>query len=409
MKNTLVLNRGVSLVEALVAMAVMAFGMLALVGVQATMRMNNDLSKQRTEATRIATEEIERLRGFLIRDADVNAPGTSWAEIDSRTLDAYTPPGGIGNATYQVTRTVKTDPATVGLRKVVSVVVRWTDRTGGEQSVTLDSVIAGYEPVLAGVLIAPAAPSAANLLGGRHTTIPPAAVDQGDGTSKFTPPGSRGTYWIFNNLTGVITSRCTSSSCESIQGLLLAGTVWFDLKSNPSSESPRGYALPLDESQPLFFEANQKTKTNVVIERNQQTQAPECFASVPHSPDRTVLNIPYFCLVYPTNIETGYGGKFDVKIASQYPDGSDLPNDRKPSDYTVCRYTTDTSDFTVNIKHPKTYCMELPKTSTTGAPCSGLPVNTNLVNQNFLVVASSNCPGASDSTSLVNYNTIKHQ
>ena len=57
--------RGVSLVEALVALAVMSIGMLALVGVQSTMRLNSDLAKQRTEATRIASEEIERMRSFI--------------------------------------------------------------------------------------------------------------------------------------------------------------------------------------------------------------------------------------------------------------------------------------------------------------------------------------------------------
>lgn len=86
--------RGVSLVEALVAMAVMSIGMLALVGVQSTLRMNGDLARQRTEATRIASEEIERVRSFTSLAAVPGAPGMSYDEIDSRTVDNYQLPDG---------------------------------------------------------------------------------------------------------------------------------------------------------------------------------------------------------------------------------------------------------------------------------------------------------------------------
>jgi Tfp pilus assembly protein PilV len=59
------LVRGVSLVEALVSLAVMSFGMLGVVGVQATLRYNAEVSKQRSEAVRIGQEEMESLRSFV--------------------------------------------------------------------------------------------------------------------------------------------------------------------------------------------------------------------------------------------------------------------------------------------------------------------------------------------------------
>ena len=99
--------RGISLVEALVALAIMSIGMLALVGVQSAMRLNSDLAKQRTEATRIASEEIERVRNFISVAAVPGSPGVSYDEIADRTLDGYQPPGGIGNTTYEVRRTVE--------------------------------------------------------------------------------------------------------------------------------------------------------------------------------------------------------------------------------------------------------------------------------------------------------------
>ena len=168
---------GVSLIEALVALAVMAFGMLSLVGVQATLRLNGDLAKQRTEATRIATEDIEGLRLFTALNPVNGQPGVSWDEIASRIVASYVPPGNIGNTSYQVVRTVNTVAGT--LRKVVSVQVNWIDRTGVAQSVTVDTVIAGIDPVLSGVLASKRS-SVNNQVGGRNATIPVEAVNFGD-------------------------------------------------------------------------------------------------------------------------------------------------------------------------------------------------------------------------------------
>ncbi len=72
-------QRGVSLVEALVALAVMAFGMMAIVGVQSTMRQNADIAKQRSEAVRIAQEAIERWRAYSV--LDTTAGRTAYADI----------------------------------------------------------------------------------------------------------------------------------------------------------------------------------------------------------------------------------------------------------------------------------------------------------------------------------------
>ena len=52
-------SRGVSLIEALVALAVMAFGLLGVVGMQSTLRVNADVSRQRAEAVRMAQEKME--------------------------------------------------------------------------------------------------------------------------------------------------------------------------------------------------------------------------------------------------------------------------------------------------------------------------------------------------------------
>ena len=73
--------RGVSLVEAMVALAVMAFGMLAVVGIQATMRLNADIAKQRSEATRIGQEMLETQRAFTVIDSA--AGQRAWSDINT--------------------------------------------------------------------------------------------------------------------------------------------------------------------------------------------------------------------------------------------------------------------------------------------------------------------------------------
>ena len=72
-------QRGLSLVEALVALAVMAFGMMAYVGIHSGLRLNGDVAKQRAEAVRLAQEAIERWRAFSLMSTD---PGeTDYADI----------------------------------------------------------------------------------------------------------------------------------------------------------------------------------------------------------------------------------------------------------------------------------------------------------------------------------------
>ena len=57
-------SAGITLIEALIALLVLSLGMLALVQVQSTLRYNSDVAKQRSEAVRIAQENMESLRAY---------------------------------------------------------------------------------------------------------------------------------------------------------------------------------------------------------------------------------------------------------------------------------------------------------------------------------------------------------
>lgn len=226
-------QRGVTLIEALIAMAVMAFGMLALVGVQTTLRVNADLAKQRTEATRLAEQELETLRRFVSITEFDNAQLTPAAQI------AVMPET---NTSYTVTRQMVAQAD--GLQRTVKVTVSWVDRHGTDRNVVLRDVIARAAPVLSGLVSSVRKLTVAGQRSNRHPTIPSRAGDLGNQSSGFKPSEGGTVAWVFNNATGAISSICTVvastssnslttgdlSGCIATNAQLLAGYVRFNLR-----------------------------------------------------------------------------------------------------------------------------------------------------------------------------------
>lgn len=210
-------SRGVSLVEALVALAAMAIGMLGIVGMQATLRGNSDLAKQRAEAVRFAQEAVEEWRAITAMAATPNR--LAYAQITTTAAEEITGT----NATYSLTRTVAAMDGRDGIpeldtlprAKSLRVTVRWNDRTGEAQSVSLSTAIAGVMPELAATLAVPPDGDPVRQPFGRHRGIPVTAKDLGDGTSALKPPGAPGDVaWRFDNVSGVIT-LCTTSAAST--------------------------------------------------------------------------------------------------------------------------------------------------------------------------------------------------
>jgi type II secretory pathway pseudopilin PulG len=192
--------RGISLLEALVAMGVMAFGILGVMGMQLTLRSNADMAKQRSQATRIAQERLEQWRSFSV--LATTSGHLAYADVDSPTAATVTPLGS--NTSYQVTGRV-TDAGHTSY-KTLLVEVAWVDRNNESQKVSLTSAISRVHPELAAsMVIKSSGTPTANPLG-RHRSIPMGARDFGDGTSGFRPPQSAGgtVAWLFNNETGLI-------------------------------------------------------------------------------------------------------------------------------------------------------------------------------------------------------------
>ena len=254
-------ERGFTLVEALVALLVISFGMLAIAGFQITMSRNSDVAKQRSEAVRLAQREMERLRAF----ETVVSDGTKVDYVNevlggTRTVDSGQ--SGVNqlvtNTVYTVTWDVtRTDGTTASAtnsatdpQKWINVAVTWPDRTGETQIARLRSVISKSDPIDLGTLAT--GPGGTNTRNpkNRNVNIPYPATDLGGGKSGFQPPGLVGTYYIFDNTSGNVVNICTGSlasyngtGCTTKNAYLLSGYIRF-LYSNPSgNESSQDLAV----------------------------------------------------------------------------------------------------------------------------------------------------------------------
>jgi Tfp pilus assembly protein PilV len=135
-------QHGTTLFEALVAFLVLSLGMLAIARLQGHLRLNADVARQRSEAVRMAQQDMESLRGF---GAVTAAPGLRTFEaIASATRSVDT-----GTA-YVMVREIT--PTGMPHAKTASITVSWTDRSGTAQQVVLHSIVTGVDPALSGAL-----------------------------------------------------------------------------------------------------------------------------------------------------------------------------------------------------------------------------------------------------------------
>ncbi len=375
-------QRGVSLIEALVAMAVMAFGMLAVVGLQVTLRANGDLSKQRAEASRIAQQSIEGWRAFVALEA---TPG----QVDFQDLVSIgsTAVPGI-NATYFLTRTVTPSPGgsnvTLGdfpkPMKTLAVKVEWTDRNGVVQQSHLNTVIAGVAPDLAGSLALPTNGVLGRQPMGRSPDIPFNATDIGGGRSAFMPPQAAGgaVVWVFNNLSAVMTTCAILDQ----QQPLTAGNI---TNCNGRAQLLQGFVnFASTAAQADATQAVTPTGAAFAVEVRVMRTLPAaltvaagtgCFTAQPVGGQS---NVVYYCAV-PVSADL-----VDPPIWSGYAivTSALLPVAPVVGELSICRYTTQRNDNAIaNIKHPRVYSA----------------VGTALTQQNFLVVkvvanSSDDCP-----------------
>ena len=410
-------TQGVSLIEALVALAVMAFGLLGVVGMQSTLRFNADVSRQRAEAVRLAQEKMESLRSFGVLSGPNPGPH-AYEHIVSGNETLSSASLALSNTDFTRAVTVTPLPPVASddpRMKTIDVTVSWLDRRGGAtESVRLQSNIAQVAPMLGATLGLPGDRAGPQRPMGRHRSIPLGAQPgQLDGTSRFTPPGAPpGVAWTFLNATGQISNVCdvvpaTSATpmtpgtlvCTDTTGWLLSGYIRFvDRGSEPTPQ--RGQTPDGDQSD---YPPNGMTVT--LTSPASPTLSPICFV------DRFPPTSRAFYCFIPVTVASSksWSGRLLLSDASSGPsflaELSPTLSDTLSTHYKVCRYTPSKAHVQPegNVAHPRDY----------------VAVNASLINQNFLVHKAGNgtvasvgiaygCPDTGPDT-LYNSNTFAHQ
>lgn len=218
-------QRGFTLVEAMVALVIVGFGMLVVVGMQMMLNRNAEVARERSEATRLAEEKLEGLRSFT--SIATAAGQLAWNDLASGT-DA---PATDYNIAY--TRTWTLGGAATDSKRDAQVLVSWTDRGGAADSVQVNTVISKTDPADAGALGFPLpANTTLKRPKNRNLNIPIQAVDLGNGSSAYNLAAFT---VVFNNSSGYVVKRCTSavntaadlstSNCTDYPAYIVAGYV----------------------------------------------------------------------------------------------------------------------------------------------------------------------------------------
>jgi prepilin-type N-terminal cleavage/methylation domain-containing protein len=285
-------QRGFTLIEALVALVVTAFGMFAIASFQITMSRSSEVAKQRSEAVRLAQLKLEELRSFETVVSDgvggkydfvSDVVGSAAAEVISPTSGSFTT-----NTAYTRSWTVTrndgvTTAAGTDAEKWINMLVTWADRTGQQHEVRLRSIISRSDPVDLGTLFTGPGATKTRTPKNRNINIPYPAVQLGGGKSAFQPPGSSNSY-VFDDVTGEVLGYCTgpltagatvdvasTAGCTAQKAYLLSGYIHF------LSSLPGGTEKNVDEG---VTNPNETTRdlTVGIDFLTSPPGAPSCFA-----------------------------------------------------------------------------------------------------------------------------------
>ncbi len=396
-------QRGVTLIEALLAFGVLAGGVLSIATLQRHLQAHADLSRQRSQAVRIAQEDIESLRAFAVLQADAAASGaTAYERIETVTSSVEHLNGAALNSVFQLTRQIDNSPS--ARLKAATVSVAWTARDGSAQQAVLNAVVAGVSPALAGALTL--APSRLTSASGyaRAPGIPVSAKNLGDGRSVL-KPGAGTVAYVFDNLSAQVTQRCTDvasdrstaqlnaadlTHCSELHGLWLSGTVRFSNATPPSAEAANDAPLDLNlwvtltgvasAASPSCSTEALKTVQYRTADGIRRESVPllamPASVGVAEWSEQGERYVAYQCVVPITGAAGRWSGR-----SSLVPLGWSLGT--AAADHKVCRYATDldrSGAIDRNEEHPAAYSA----------------VDRSLMQQNFLVIQGDQaCPGDS--------------
>jgi Tfp pilus assembly protein PilV len=377
-------NAGFTLVEALIALVITAFGMLGLAGMQMMMSRNAEVAKQRSEATRVAEAKLEELRSFT--QIATGAGVVSW---DGLTSGSDTQTSTETNTTYTRTWTLSTATTDAGHvtnpYRTIKVDVTWTDRAGVttvtngvSNIVTLNSVISQTDPADSGALAFPLpANTTIKRPKNRSLNIPIPSKQLTDGNNSVYSTSSFSI--VFNNDSGYVTKKCNPvtdvdliatesqlTGCVDFDGYVLSGYITKTMASFPS-------ALGINETDLASRLEGDAVGIDCAVEtaENQNTEA-------------LLSDYKFYLCVIPVAIPVADGGSWSGRVH--------LSGMNTGTDYLVCRLQYPTSATgTSNQRNVQPYTS----------------VAESLDNQNYIITTSNSCPSVTNGTTSLA--TIEHQ
>jgi Tfp pilus assembly protein PilV len=230
-------QRGVTLLESVIAFFVLAAGSVAVAQLQGQLRLAGDVARERSEAVRLAEQAVEELRAFATIDGP---PGSrSYAAIASGSSSVAAASAAAHND-YRIDRII--DDAAFGGAKAARVAVRWSDRAGAPRSVVVDAFVAAVDPAYSGslALATGALPAALRGAQDRQPGVPLTAKRLGDGRSVWKPRDGSTSAWVFDDRSGAIVAVCEGiaatvanedlgadalHTCSAGRWLFVAGTL----------------------------------------------------------------------------------------------------------------------------------------------------------------------------------------
>ncbi len=376
-------QRGFTLIEALIALLVIAFGVMALAGMQVSLSRNADVSKQRTEAMRLAQERVERLRSFV----GITAGAINWNNL----------PVAAETVSNNTNTTFKTSVALGGtitdtLRQA-SATVRWLDRAGStvadaatgtavdaggfvfNNEVVISSILAKVDPEKIGLLSNPL-PLNAPLKRpkNRNINIPIPAISLGQGQSATQFDANYAV--VYSDVTANVVQICNpnlvnatasqinaligTASCTSITGYIVAGYVESTPTTGPSSGQ-----VPVAVSNALGLNHSAIARNGVLAGQNIRCRFGD---AIDQNSNAVIANFKSYLCVVPLSTPFNWGGT--IRLGG-------VPT---TANYIVCRYQYTQTDLSSNEKNIQPY----------------VGVNLSIDEQNYLITRSTagNCPAA---------------
>lgn len=374
--------RGIALIEALVAFALLSLALFAALRQQAQAHADAGLVHERQQAVQLVRDTLERLRAYAAPAAEPGLAGFDAIGPSTRQVDTAA-------TRFTVHTTFESD--TDSSMKLGAVEVRWSDRHGAAHRLIVPTAIDGALPLHAALLALPAPAGPVALPHGRHAAVPAGARDVGGGRHLWSPAHTAGSTggpsFLVDSLTGDVVAACAATpppdreptGCEPFQGRWLAGHVRFSGSTPPDPRTPGDPPRPFE----------------VALALDEPTALPTCSVeSITLRGPPTEQFARYTCIVPLPAHGGGWSGRLDL-----VPGGWLIGHHR--DHHRVCRYVADldgSGAIDRNEEHPGAYTN----------------VTTSLVQQNFLVVRGdqacpAGAPGPSPPHNVDLADTVPHQ